>query len=131
MILAVPLCLYSYSHRLCMTVSLVGIIVTFIRKRQIIRYRATVTLRRPQIKHHNPSNEMGRVQSQREHHIILTKCEVVHPTAVSENNSSSWMLFNLTITRTVCILSSVACFAYYHNYLCCIFKDQITNVIPK
>ena len=27
-----------------------------------------------------------------EHHIILTKYEAVHPTAVSENNSSSGML---------------------------------------
>ena len=32
------------------------------------------------------------VQNQQEHHIILTKYEAVHPTAVSENNSSSGML---------------------------------------
>ena len=34
----------------------------------------------------------GGVQNQQEHHIILTKYEAVHPTAVSENNSSSGML---------------------------------------
>ena len=32
------------------------------------------------------------VQNQQEYHIILTKYEAVHPTAVSENNSSSGML---------------------------------------
>ena len=31
-------------------------------------------------------------QNQQEHHIILAKYEAVHPTAVSENNSSSGML---------------------------------------
>ena len=34
----------------------------------------------------------GGLQNQQEHHIILTKYEAVHPTAVSENNSSSGML---------------------------------------
>ena len=34
-----------------------------------------------------PQNRGG--QNQQEHHIILTKYEAVHPTAVSENNSSS------------------------------------------
>ena len=59
------------------------------RTRQIIRYQATVTLRRPRIKQYATSNEGGGVQNQREHHIILilTKYGVVHPTAVSENNS--------------------------------------------
>ena len=32
------------------------------------------------------------VQNQQEHHISLKKYEAVHPTAVSENNSSSGML---------------------------------------
>ena len=36
-----------------------------------------------------PQNSL---QNQQEHHIILTKYEAVHPTAVSENNSSSGML---------------------------------------
>ena len=49
--------------------------------RQIIRYRATATLRRSPIKHNNASNEKG-LQHQREHHIILTKYEAVHPTGV-------------------------------------------------
>ena len=31
----------------------------------------------------------GGIHNQREHHIILTKCEAVRPTFVSENNSSS------------------------------------------
>ena len=39
-----------------------------------------------------PPNMGGGVQNQQEHHIIMTKYEVVHPTAVSENNSSSGML---------------------------------------
>ena len=38
-----------------------------------------------------PQNRGGG-QNQQEHHIILTKNEAVHPTAVSENNSSSGML---------------------------------------
>ena len=38
-----------------------------------------------------PQNRAG-VQNQQEHHIILTKYEAVHPTAVSENYSSSGML---------------------------------------
>ena len=32
------------------------------------------------------------LQNQQEHHKFLTKYEAVHPTAVSENNSSSGML---------------------------------------
>ena len=43
------------------------------------------------------------VKKQREHRIILTKYEAVHPTDVSENNSSSGMLILLIINRTVCI----------------------------
>ena len=39
-----------------------------------------------------PQNRGGGLQNQQEHHIILTKYEAVHPTAVSENNSSSGML---------------------------------------
>ena len=38
-----------------------------------------------------PQNRGGGTKPQ-EHHIILTKYEAVHPTAVSENNSSSGML---------------------------------------
>ena len=38
-----------------------------------------------------PQNRGG-LQNQQEHHIILTEYEAVHPTAVSENNSSSGML---------------------------------------
>ena len=38
------------------------------------------------------SQNRGGVQNQQEHHINLTKYEAVHPTAVSENNSSSGML---------------------------------------
>ena len=34
----------------------------------------------------------GRVHNQREHHIILTKYEAVHPIAISENYSLSGML---------------------------------------
>ena len=36
-----------------------------------------------------------KVENQREYHIILTKYEVVHPTDVSENNSSLGMLMIL------------------------------------
>ena len=49
----------------------------------------------------------GVLQNQRKHHIILTKYEAVHPTAVSENNSSSGMLIILTINRTVCITNVI------------------------
>ena len=54
---------------------------------QIIWYRAKATLRRQQIKRYTASKEGG-VQNQWEHYIILTKYEAVHPTGVSENNSS-------------------------------------------
>ena len=39
-----------------------------------------------------PQNRGGGLQNQQTHHIILTKYEAVHPTAVSEKNSSSGML---------------------------------------
>ena len=39
-----------------------------------------------------PQNRGRGFQNQQEHHIILTNYEAVHPTAVSENNSSSGML---------------------------------------
>ena len=64
----------------------------FTRTRQIIRYRATATLRRPQNKQYSASKLGEVLQNQQEHYIILTKYEAVHPTAVSENNSSSGML---------------------------------------
>ena len=38
------------------------------------------------------SLKRGGFQNQREHHVILTKNEAVHPTVVSENNSSLGML---------------------------------------
>ena len=60
--------------------------------RQIIQYRATATLWRLQNKQYSASKEGGGVQNQQEHHIFLTTYEAVHPTAVSENNSSSGML---------------------------------------
>ena len=37
-------------------------------------------------------NTGGDYENQREHHKILTKYEMMHPTAVSENNSSLGML---------------------------------------
>ena len=39
-----------------------------------------------------PQNRGGGLQNKQKHHIILTKYEAVHPTTVSENNSSSGML---------------------------------------
>ena len=62
--------------------------LAFRRTRQIIRYRATATFRRPQIKQNTASKQGGGLENQREHHIILTKYEAVHPTAISENYSS-------------------------------------------
>ena len=63
-----------------------------VRTRQIIRYRATATLRQPQIKQYSTTKEGGGLPMQRQHHIILTKSEAVNPMVVSENNSSSGML---------------------------------------
>ena len=51
------------------------------RTRQIIRYRATATLRRPQKSNIQPQNR-GELQNQQEYHIIFTKFEAVHQTAV-------------------------------------------------
>ena len=58
----------------------------FLKTRQIIRYRASATLRRLQIKQYTASKEGGGglLQNQREHHMILTKYEAVLTTAVSE-----------------------------------------------
>ena len=60
----------------------------------------TATLRRPQIKQYtcltDDEGGGGALQNQREHHIISTKYEAVHPTDVSENNSSPGMLISLT-----------------------------------
>ena len=52
---------------------------------------------------HPQNRRGGGVQNQQEPHIILTKYEAVHPTAVSENDSSSGMLIILTISQTVFI----------------------------
>ena len=49
---------------------------------------------------------VGGLKNQREHHTILTKSEATHPTVVSENHSSSWMLLIKTKTRIVCTLSN-------------------------
>ena len=56
------------------------------------RYRATASLRRPQIKQYTTSNEVGGLQNQQEHPYNLIKYEKLHPTVVSENYSSSGML---------------------------------------
>ena len=56
----------------------------------------------------------GGLQNQREHHIIVTKYEAVHPTAVSENYSSSGMLKILIKIQTVSILSNVFAGKYTH-----------------
>ena len=69
------------------------------KTRQNIRYRATATLRRLQINQYTASNEGG-IQNQREH-------VVFHPTAVSENYSSSGMLRILINAQTVSILSNI------------------------
>ena len=37
----------------------------------------------------------GKLQNQREHHIILTEYAEVHPTVVSEHDSSLGMLINI------------------------------------
>ena len=58
-----------------------------------------------QIKQYTASSERG-LQNQREHHIILTKYEVVHPTAVSENYSSLGRFIILVKVQTVCINSN-------------------------
>ena len=53
----------------------------------------SISFRRPNIKQYTDSNRGGGgSQNQKEHHIILTKYEAVHPTAVSGNNFSSGML---------------------------------------
>ena len=54
--------------------------------KNIIRYQATATIRRLQIKQYCLKwGGGGLLQNQQEHHIILTKYEAVHSTAVSEN----------------------------------------------
>ena len=64
---------------------------TTLQEQDVILYRATATIGRPQMKPYPASKDVG-VQNQREHHIILTKYEAVHPTAVSENKSLSGIL---------------------------------------
>ena len=77
------------------------------RTRQIIRYRATATLRRPQIKQYTASNKGGGVQHQWE-----------HPTAVSEKYFSSGILKILKKVQIVSILSHI-------------YADKFTHVISK
>ena len=74
------------------------IIFKFERTRQIIRYRATATIKRPQINQYIASNKGAGLQTW-EHHIIFTKYEAVHPMALSENNSSLGMPIIFTNTR--------------------------------
>ena len=65
---------------------------------------ATATLRRPEINQYTASIEGEGLQNQQNHHIILTKYEALHPTAVSENYSSSGMPTNLIKVLIVSIL---------------------------
>ena len=90
----------------------------FKRTRQVIRYRATVTLRRLQIKQYTASNEGGGLQNQREHPKILIKYVVVHPIAISDNYSSSGMLTILIKAQTIYILSNT-------------FAGKFTHIISK
>ena len=84
--------------------------IEYKRTRQIIRYRETATLRRPQIKQYTDSKDEGGVQTQRKHHIILTKYEAVHRTGVSENNSSSEVL-----TMGIKLLKNLRLAHYLHT----------------
>ena len=64
-----------------------------IRTRQIIRYQATATLRRQQIKQYTASNERGGgVTKTNRTTLNWIKYVTVHPTVVSENYTSSGML---------------------------------------
>ena len=64
----------------------------------------------------------GGLQNQREHPKILIKYEAVHPTAVSENYSSSGMLTTLIKAQTVSILSNIFCWQIHTCYIS-ILKD--------
>ena len=60
------------------------------RTRQIIRYRATATLRRPQIKQYTASKKVGVTKpTGTSYNFDKVWSGMVNPTAVSENNSSS------------------------------------------
>ena len=65
------------------------------RTRQIIRYRATATLRQPHRKQYTDSTTGGGGYKSNVK-IIFAEYEAVHPMVVSENNSSSEMLIILT-----------------------------------
>ena len=58
--------------------------------RKIIRYRATATLRRPQIKQWIASKEEGGTQNQREHHIIWLRIWSVAPHGYTGNKVLPW-----------------------------------------
>ena len=69
-------------------------------KTNSVRFRATATLRRPQIKQSTTSNERG-YKTNGNIIIILTKYQAVHPTAALKNYSSSGMLTILITIQTV------------------------------
>ena len=58
--------------------------------------------RRPHIKQYTATNKGGGAENQREHNIMWTKYEAVHPTADLENNSSSGMLIILSKHFYIC-----------------------------
>ena len=64
--------IFSMNHSLSAGNSVSYVVI--IRTIHIIRYRATATLRRPQIYHNTASEERG-IHNQREHHKIQTKYE--------------------------------------------------------
>ena len=88
-----------YPHRdetLAIMVISTNCLVT--RTRQIIRYRATATLRRPQNKQYSAQN--WGVQNKQEHHIILTKYEAVHPIIVVNVCSDSHKALQSFVKRS-------------------------------
>ena len=110
-------CKYSWKYRGMKSFETLQVLINtrlYARKKQIIRYRATATLRRVQIKQYTASNERGGLQNQRERPKILIKYVVVHPTAVFENYFSSGMLTILIKVHRISILSNIFAGRFTH-----------------
>ena len=73
------------------------------------------------------SLKRGGLQNQQEHHTIFTKYEAVHPTTVSENNSSSGMLIILTIYKSQAGKRRAR---FSLTYFLKTYRISLTSVIP-
>ena len=72
------------------------------RTQQIIRYRETATLRRPQIKQYTASNGGWGLQNQREHHKIKQQIKQTKPNVCGASEAKRHVEITLFVRPSVC-----------------------------